>query len=235
MSIVLGKSNCLTSIILSLVTTTTALSASVRAADFSFQGTFSADDEVQLFDFTVGTTSDVTLKTLSYAGGIQADGTDISAGSFDPILALFDGAGNFIADNDDGIFPDVGIDPVTGAEFDTFLQSTLVPGSYTVAISQFDNFFNGGFGDNISLGFFEAENPNFTAIFGCSNGQFCDVFADNRTNEWAFDILNVDSAVVVETPVTHDIPEPSAVLALAFIFGFGSTMRKRHVRLSHKL
>lgn len=225
MSIALGKSNCLNSIILSLIATTTALSSSVLAADFSFRGTFSADDEVQMFDFNIETTSDVTLKTLSYAGGIQADGTDISAGGFDPILALFDGSGDFIDGNDDGIFPDVGIDPFTGEEFDTFLQTTLDPGNYTVAISQFDNFFNGGFGDNVSLGFFEEGNPNFTALFGCSNGQFCDVAGDNRTNEWAFDVLNVDSAVAVETPITEDIPEPSTVLALILAFGFGFTLK----------
>ncbi len=55
----------------------------VQAADFSFRGNFSTDDEVHLFNFSVGATSTVTLKTLSYAGGTQADGTVISAGGFD--------------------------------------------------------------------------------------------------------------------------------------------------------
>lgn len=48
---------------------------------------------MQLFNFTVGASSTVTLVTKSYAGGILADGTVISACGFDPILTLFDSTG----------------------------------------------------------------------------------------------------------------------------------------------
>ena len=197
----------------------------VQAADFSFRGNFSTDDEVQLFNFSVGATSTVTLKTLSYAGGTQADGTVISAGGFDPILALFDGSGNFIDGNDDGFFPNVEIDPVTGVEYDTFLQAPLDPGNYTVAISQFDNFFVGGLGDNISLGFDLEGDSTFTSTFGCSNGQFCDFTSDNRTNEWAFDVLNVETAVVVEP--SANVPEPASILGLLTIGTLGVASLKR--------
>lgn len=119
------------------------------ADNFSFTGTFAADDDVQLFNFTVGASSTVTMITKSYAGGTLADGTVISAGGFDPILSLFDSTGSLIGANDDGSF-DVGIDPVTGRRFDTFLQLVLATGDYMVAVSQFNNFV---IGTNLSNGF----------------------------------------------------------------------------------
>ncbi len=182
------------------------------ATDFSFTGAFAADDDVQLFGFSVGAPSTVTLKTYSYAGGTNAAGSVFSAGGFDPILAVFDSTGAFIADNDDGSPPDVGIDPFTGSAYDTFLETTLSAGNYTVAVTQYDNFFNGGLGDNISLGFLHEGNPNFTFDFGYGPyAMFNDVDGTERTANWAFDILNVESA-------TQDVPEPTT-LAIWGLFG----------------
>jgi hypothetical protein len=65
-------------------------------------GSFTNDNDVQLFNFSVGMTSNVTLRTYSYAGGTNAAGTVISRGGFDPILALFSSAGALIGQNDDG-------------------------------------------------------------------------------------------------------------------------------------
>ena len=46
------------------------VSGSASAADFSFTGNFTNDNEVQEFNFSVaGSPSDVTLRTWSYAGG----------------------------------------------------------------------------------------------------------------------------------------------------------------------
>ena len=159
-----------------------------QAASFSFTGSFQNDNDVQLFNFSVGATSLVTLLTLSYAGGTNAAGTVIPRGGFDPILALFDASGTQINQNDDG-GSNVPADPVTGSHFDTFLQSTLDPGNYIVSVMQYNNFATGA----LANGFTEsgAGNETFTSGFGCSNGKFCDVNADNRTNQWAFDILNV--------------------------------------------
>lgn len=178
------------------------IASAANAADFSFRGTFPADDTVQLFNFTVNTGSDITLRSLSYAGGTQADGTVISAGGFDPILTLFDAStGNRIGQNDDGTSPNVGIDPVTGNTYDTFLQTFVNPGQYTVAVSQFNNFA----GENLSDPFPNAGQRNFTATFGCNAGQFCDATGDSRTNFWAFDILNVNLATA---------PQPVALSGL---------------------
>lgn len=66
-----------------------ALSAPAAAADFSYTGNLSDPNQVLLFNFNVGSTSQVTLRTYSYAGGTNAAGTVIANGGFDPILALF--------------------------------------------------------------------------------------------------------------------------------------------------
>lgn len=179
-----------------------ALSGNAHALDFSFTGNLTGDDDVQLFAFSVGALSTVTMRTYSYAGGTQADGNIVAEGGFDPILALFDSAGNLVDQNDDGF---VGLGScavpasgVTGSEFDTCLEASLAAGSYQVAVMQYDNFANG---PTLGDGFRETGDAFFTSgLGGCSNGQFCDVDAFNRTNFWAFDILNVNQASTVSEP-----------------------------------
>ncbi len=181
---------------------TAAASAHAGTQNFSFTGTFSGDADVQAFNFTIGSLSTVTLISYSYAGGTMADGTVIAAGGFDPILALWDSAGNLIQQYDDG--PEiVPADPVTGQYFDTHLILTnLAAGDYTATIAQYANF---AAGSRLSNGFTQS-NPFFTAAYGCSNGQFCDAARDNRTNFWAFDVLGVDSAVTPTIPVPATLP-----------------------------
>jgi PEP-CTERM motif len=187
----------------------TLLAASAALADnFSFQGTFTSDDNVQLFNFTVGSTSTVTLRTWSYAGGVDAAGVNIPRGGFDPILALFDSSGAEINQNDDG-GSNVPADSVTGENYDTYLQSTLSPGSYTVSVMEYDNFANG---PNLSDGFARTGQGNFTAEFGCSAGIFCDVSDDpdgnSRNGNWEFDILGVNSAGPIGG---SGVPEPASI------------------------
>lgn len=178
-----------------------AFAAPASAADYSYTGTLSDPNQVQLFTFSVGTTSNVTLRTYSYAGGTMADGTVIARGGFDPILALFDSTGLKIDENDDG-GSDVPVDPTTGSHYDTFLTALLTPGTYTVSVMAYSNFVNG---DNLSDGF------RNTGSFG------------GRTNAWAFDVLNVDAATQVGA-----VPEPSTWAMM--LVGFGAAafaMRRR--------
>jgi hypothetical protein len=168
------------------------------ADNFSFTGSFINDNDVQLFNFTVGAPSTVTLLTYSYAGGTNSAGSIIPRGGFDPILALFNSTGALIDQNDDG-GSNVPADPVTGEHFDTFLQVALAAGNYTVSVMQFDNFANG---PNLSNGFLHdgPGNSTFTAGFGCSQGFFCDFDGFNRDGHWAFDVLNVASASIPTVP-----------------------------------
>jgi hypothetical protein len=203
-----------------------------QAADFSFRGSFERDDEVQLFNFTVGALSDVTLRTYSYAGGTQADGTVVPRGGFDPILALFDATGALIGQNDDGASPNVPVDPVTNRTYDTFLQVALAPGNYTVAVMQFNNF---AVSPNLANGFTRQGQGNFTSTAflaspNCGQPAFCDFTGNGRTNAWAFDILNVSAAVEVPidpTDPTTPIPEPLTLGGTLLAFGGLVTARRR--------
>jgi hypothetical protein len=149
---------------------TLALSSPAKAASFSFRGSLSVSDPVQFFSFTTSTDSLITLKTFSYAGGTQADGTVVPGGGFDPVVSLFNGNSSpnipIIYNDDGGI--NVATDPVTGTNFDSFLEQNLAPGKYTVTLSQYPNFAPVGttYVPNVGL----------------------------QTDNWSLDILNVDAA-----------------------------------------
>ena len=64
------------------------LPATVSASTISFQGSFSTDDQFQIFSFVAGP-GPAVLRTFGFAGGTNGNGTVIAAGGFDPILSLF--------------------------------------------------------------------------------------------------------------------------------------------------
>ena len=180
--------------------TLAALAPPAAATDFSFVGTLGNDDEVLFFNFDVGADSLVTLRTYSYAGGTNAAGQVIARGGFDPILSLYNGSGVRIAQNDDG-GASVPAD-INGVHFDTFLQSNLAAGSYTVAVSQFANFGP----TNLSDPFPGTNHVNF----------------DGRDAHWAFDVLNVGSAVQ-----SGAVPEPATWGLMITGFGLAGGMLRR--------
>ena len=138
---------------------------------FSFTGTLTTANDVLRFDFTITAESQITLRTYSYAGGTNGDGLVVPSGGFDPILALFNAAGELIGQNDDG-GQNVPADPNTGSHYDTFFQALLPAGNYTVTVMAYSNFANG---PNLSDGFEGG---------GSFNG---------RTPNFAFDVIGADS------------------------------------------
>ena len=197
------------------------LNSAALAADLSLRGTFAQDDDVHLFDFRVETESTVTLRTYSYAGGTQADGTVIEAGGFDPILSLFDSTGTLIAIGDDDETGTVAQDPTTSQAYDSLIEVLLGAGTYTLALTQYNNFSNT---TNLADGFRQTGNGNFTSSFSrcTTDSPFCDFTGDIRTNEWAFDALGVlplleddddDKPPVVQPPEPPIVqpPEPPIV------------------------
>ncbi len=202
-----------------------------QAATFSFTGALSEDDEVQFFDFSVDIASDVVLRTWSYAGGVNAEGVTIAAGGFDPILAVFAVDGMQIGDNDDGFSSQVNADPVTGSFYDTFLEISLDPGTYSVGVSQFDNFAGATRDDP-----FDREGEGDFTAASCGGERFCDISNDvQRTGNWAFDILNVNQAAVVDPggPVAppptspSPVPLPASIPLLLAGLGALAVMRRR--------
>jgi PEP-CTERM motif len=189
------------------------LSAGLAVANtFSFAGVFNQDDHLEVFVFTAS--SDVIVRTWSYAGGTNAAGTQITAGGFDPMLSLFDGplpSSNLIASNDNGA--SVAVDLTTGNAFDSFIElTTLIPGNtYIAVLSQADNFANG---PTYADGFHEQGNGNFTpGLFGCGAIAFCDATPAARNGTYAVDFIGVGSA----SDLANATPEPGTL----FVFGSG--------------
>jgi hypothetical protein len=185
------------------------ISGSAGAANFSFIGNLSQGNAVQEFNFQVeGAARDVTLRTWSYAGGTNAQGTVIERGGFDPIVSLFNSStGALISSNDDS---GLVADPVSGLPWDSFLAANLSAGNYTATVTQFSSFPAGSF---LTDGF-----QGTSESFG------------SRTSQWALDILKVEDATLGASyisAVTPPIPEPQTFAMLLAGLGLLGFMTRR--------
>ncbi len=207
------------------------LATAASAANISFTGVFSGDDQLEVFLFTAPTAG-FTARTWSYAGGTNAANQPISAGGFDPVLSLFNATGGLVAGsllvaaNDDGA--GVATDPSTGNAFDSLLAiSTLSPGNtYPLVLSESDNL---AFGPTYGDGFSQTGNGNFTpGEFGCGGtAPFCDAGVDQRNGTWAVDIDGVGSAQDITAGGTTPEPGPALLLS-AGLAGLAVLRRRRN-------
>jgi hypothetical protein len=169
----------------------TIVAGSLQAGAFSFTGTFSSDDQVQLFLFTIASPGTVTFQSYGYGGGTNAASTVIPAGGFDSLFSWFAPDGSLIGVNDDGC-------GLAGSNHGNCLDAFASPflgagGTYTLALTQSGNGSLGtGFPGDLAAGFQQQGQGNYTASGGCP--QFCDTFGNQNNGNWAVDISGVDSA-----------------------------------------
>ncbi len=188
---------------------TALLVTSASANDFSYNGTFKHDNSKAVVVFKVVAPGTVTFKSFGYAGGVNAAGQTIGAGGFDPIVSLYDPNGDFVDDNDDG---------PGGA--DSFLTAVLNPGKYRLYVTQYANF---GPASVRSDTFAFDGQPNFA-------NNFIDFNGNQRTGNWAVDVLNVSEAKVLSS--IGAVPEPSTWAMMISGFGLVGAAARRRKRVA---
>ncbi len=183
------------------------LAGAAHADAYGLSGSITQDDQISFFTLTVPTASTVSVTSIGYAGGLAAGGGTVAAGGFDSMLFLYSSLGVLVAQSDDGI--GVPTDPATGLAADAAFSLLLPAGSYTLALTQYDNFALG----NLAAGFAEAGQGNFTPALsgGCNATQFCDWSGAARTGNWA---LNVNISAVPEPAGTALLLAGLAAVAL---------------------
>lgn len=196
----------------------------VHAGVISFSGVFTQDDDVWSYGFSLGSTTSVTLRTWSFAGGTNGHGEVIAAGGFAPVLSLFDSTGLLLGlDHNGGSGPcgSRATDPGTGYCWDAFLNLTLAPGSYLVTLTQDDNL---PLGPTLADGFLRSGQGNFTGPnFLGTDGQCVLADGTQRSCAYAVDIVGPD-------PGTPSVPEPSSLVLCAL--GLGLLLRTKEFRAS---
>jgi hypothetical protein len=244
--------------ILGLAGLLTAVSS--PAANFSFAGSFSFDTDVEFFSFTLANpTPNVTLRTWSYAGGMNAAGQTILLGGFESILNLYapDGTGmnpgisgpctvpltgNAVAD----LLPDPATKECGDVYYPTttsFPGGTWNAGMYTIALTE-----NGNQGvGNLSDGFFASQvlGISVPGNFTCQEGPigfqgsppsipvdqpFCDQFATGVQRNGSWSLDILNVDSAVDQSAA--VPEPETWLSL--IFGLSATAMAWRRRTFHR-
>jgi PEP-CTERM motif len=188
--------------------------STATTSNFSFEGLFLTDDQVQLFDFTLTAPETVTFQTWGYGGGTNAHGTVIAPDGFESLLTWFGSDGTFINNSNSCGSGNLYL----GACLDASGQMPLAAGTYTLALTQEGNVANCAdfLPGDLSCGFSQQGNGNYTpaatGLPGCT--AFCGTLFTQEDGHWAVDILNVASA----TEVSGATPEPSTwILSIAGI------------------
>jgi hypothetical protein len=175
--------------------------------------------------FVLSAISNVQIVTWGFGGGVNAEGTVIPAGGFDPLVALFnsagaivtDGSGNPVAGADTlsnfvGNCPPAGLVTIgtgTGSAVcgDVSIQANnLAPGAYIFTLSDANyvpNAVNPGppSSTNLTDGFTDLTGGVFQTCNVTSDGVFC----ITPTNNYAADVI------ITPAGTTTSAPEPGTI------------------------
>ncbi len=192
----------------------------LQAGNFSFTGTFSTDDQVQLFNFSVASTTTVTLLSEGFGGGIytggkNVSGTVINPGGLDSAFIWFDGTGTILDSVDDDTTNTV--NKYNGSYSDAYYQGSFAAGNYTLALVLHQN---ANIDTLLADGFAQTGNPSFSCG---GSGNFCDGGGGNTTGAWAVDIIQVDTASEVTAT-----PEPATFALIGLPLALVIASRRRN-------
>ncbi len=180
----------------------------LSAATVSLAGSLNPNDpnDVLLIGITLSTNADLTVQSYGYGGtsaapgGVNAAGDIIPAGGFDPYLSVFTGLGpgaTFLLSNDDGSCPSGAHAPACRDPGITI--ASLAPGSYTLALSVFDNF---SFAENLGTGDL---GDGFIGL-----GDYYNLdSASERTPNYALDVRADGLTVDMVSTLDSTLPEPA--------------------------
>jgi hypothetical protein len=184
-----------------------------QAGTVSYQGQFSNDDALFTLNFSLAESTIWDLRTLSFAGGVNAAGTNIAPGGFAPVLALFmQGAGllQLAAGSSNSCGGSLPADPASGFCWDAEMHMTLGAGDYTLVLSQDGNT---PVGSELADGYTRAGQSDYTGqwYLGLTDMRFINVDGSQRSGAWAFD---VQATTVPEPPALALVALALSALAL---------------------
>jgi hypothetical protein len=155
-------------------------------------GTLSDQAGVIEENFTLSSSSSLTIFTTSYGGGTNLDGTTTKPGGFEPMISLFDGAGNFVA-GEDVTSPIAKTDTSTGLALDAYLTDPSAPaGAYIAVLTDWLNQ-QPPTATNLSSGFVD---------LGSGGSNFVDEQFNARSGSYTVDISAAGSIAAVPEPAT---------------------------------
>ena len=186
----------------------------IPAETVSYTGILANTEDSFSVAVNVGVNSTVTLQTYGFGGGVNAAGTTIAPGGFDPFVGFFSGTGDtalFIGGTSDLLTNDtpgcppagtVAVGSVPGQCGDVGLSfSGLQAGTYTVLLTDGEYLPSAVFENSPAFlgdGFIDLTGGAFQT---CVDGENC----NTDTAAWALDVTGAEGSVA------SPVPEPTSL------------------------